>query len=92
MPVSNESLKTYIDQLEGHLKLALSMTIVMQNEVQANEGDSDLLRKFSFYLTPNLNHWINGEQAGNVKDLRSVLASRTTPPVPVKPEKKGKKK
>lgn len=92
MPVSNERLKQYIDGLEDHLRYCLSATQQIQSEVQAAEGDSDLLRKFSFYLTPNLNHWINGEQAGNVKDLRSVLASRTTPPVPVKPEKKGKKK
>jgi hypothetical protein len=87
MQVDNEKLKIYITELEKHLHSAFNVTRMMQIEVQNTEGDSDLHRKFAMYLTPNLDHWINGLQAGNVKDLKAVLEERMAPP---KQEKKKK--
>lgn len=40
-----------------------------QARVHAEEGDSELFRKLSMYLQPNLKHWIDGAQCGNVMDL-----------------------
>ena len=39
-----------------------------QSEFEAN-GDTPLFRKLKAYTVPGLAHWINGAQAGNVKDL-----------------------
>jgi len=93
MPIDNEALKIYVDCLQDHLNSALMSAKAMQAEVQKTEGDSDLFRKVSMYLTPNLDHWINGLQAGNIKDLKMVLEERTAPPKAAeKPAKKSKKK
>jgi hypothetical protein len=91
MQIDNEKLKIYVDTLDSHLKSALMTAQSMQAEVQKTEGDSDLLRKISMYLVPNLDHWINGLQAGNVKDLKAVLEERITPSKPEKKNKSGKK-
>lgn len=88
MPIDNDRLKVYIEDINGALKLAFDNARRLQAEVQNTEGDSDLFRKLSMYLTPNINHWITGEQAGNVKDLKSVLEQR----LPKVETKKGKKK
>jgi hypothetical protein len=74
--MDNEKLKNYRDNIENHLGIALNIAQQMQTEVQQTEGDSDLFRKLSMYLTPNLNHWINGAQAGNMKDLKETLTRR----------------
>jgi hypothetical protein len=76
MQIENEKLKKYIDDLTTHLNNAFTTSQIMQTEIQNVEGDSELFRKLSFYLTPNLNHWINGVQAGNIKDLESMLNER----------------
>ena len=74
--MSNENLKTLVNEIESHLSTALSLSQQMQEKVHASEADSDLFRKLSFYLTPSLDHWINGEQAGGMKDLKSLLDKR----------------
>lgn len=56
--------------------MAFAISQKWQAEVQSTEGDSDLYRKLAFYLTPNLNHWINGMQAGNMKDLDELFKRR----------------
>lgn len=79
MQIDNDILKNNIDNIKHHLESALKLSQSMQVEVQNAEGDSELFRKFSIYLTPSLNHWINGMQAGNMRDLNEVLKLRTTP-------------
>ena len=74
--MSNEELKTLVNEIESHLSIALSLSQQMQQRVHALETDSDLYRKLSFYLTPSLNHWINGAQAGGMKDLKALLDKR----------------
>ncbi len=74
--LDNEVLKNYIDNIDNHLSTALNLAIQLQTAVQNTEADGELLRKMTAYLTPNLNHWVNGMQAGNIKDLRQVLAKR----------------
>ena len=70
------ALKNYVDNIESHLQHALAVANAMQQHVMDTEGDSDLHRKLCMYLTPNLNHWIVGAQAGNIKDLKETLARR----------------
>jgi hypothetical protein len=65
-----------LKQIKQHLEMAATLSQQWQVKVQNVEGDSDLYRKLSFYLTPTLYHWINGMQAGNMKDLENVLAQR----------------
>ena len=91
MPIDNEKLKTHIDAIRTHLSNALSAAQQAQAEIQTIEGDSDLFRKFAFYLVPNLNEWVNGLQAGNVKDLQSVLEQRLPKPEVLKNKKKKRK-
>ena len=74
----DEQLKNYTDNIAGHLQSALQLALQMQGAVIHTEGDTDLHRKIAYYLIPNLNHWIEGTQAGNVKDLRDLLAKRET--------------
>lgn len=69
-------LKNYTDNIENHIQHALAVAISMQQYVLSTEGDSDLHRKLSMYLIPNLTHWVNGAQAGNMKDLNETLARR----------------
>lgn len=68
--------KDYVDNIESHLQAALSVALAMQKHVEETEGDSDLYRKLAFYLSPNLNHWLSGAQAGNIRDLRELLQRR----------------
>lgn len=72
-------LNKYIDSIEDHLKSAAAIAQNMKDVVQQMEGDSDLYRKLSFYLCPNLIHWITGMQAGNMKDLKETVARRLAP-------------
>ena len=76
MEQSPEKLKEYKDAIDMHLQAAFRAAAEMQSIVSDSEGDSDLFRKLSFYLTPNLNHWINGAQAGSMKDIDSLLTKR----------------
>ena len=78
MQQNNDSLKTHITNIQNHLEYALDVAKRLQDEVQASEGDSELFRKISFYLTPSLNHWINGAQSGSIKDLELLLKGRDT--------------
>lgn len=71
-----EQLKNYTDNIAHHLNVALQCALHMQGLVASTEGDSDLHRKLAYYLIPNLNQWINGVQAGNVRDLHELLARR----------------
>jgi hypothetical protein len=71
-----EKLKEYKDAIDMHLQNAFRAAVEMQAIVSDSEGDSDLFRKLSFYLTPNLNHWINGGQAGGMKDIEALLSKR----------------
>ena len=83
------TIKNHITNIQNHLEYALDIARRMQDEVQTSEGDSELFRKISYYLTPNLNHWINGVQSGSIKDLEVLLKSRDTP---IADKKKGKDK
>jgi len=87
MQQNNDSLKAHITNIQNHLEYALDVAKRMQDEVQTSEGDSELFRKISYYLAPNLNHWINGAQSGSIKDLESLLKSRDNPT----PDKKKSK-
>lgn len=71
-----EKLKEYKDTIDMHLNAAFRAAAEMQAIVSDSEGDSDLFRKLAFYLTPNLNHWINGAQAGSMKDLDTTITKR----------------
>ena len=71
-----EKLKEYKDSIDAHLQNAFRAAAEMQALVSESEGDSDLFRKLAFYLTPNLNHWINGGQAGGMKDIDALLSKR----------------
>jgi hypothetical protein len=73
---TEDKLKNYTDHIASHLETALQLALQMQQLTMDSEGDSDLYRKLAFYLTPNLNHWVSGPQAGNVKDLRELFARR----------------
>lgn len=90
MNIDNDRLKTYIDNIDSALRSALTLSQQLQSEIQTTEGDTDLFRKLAMYLTPNMNHWIDGLQAGNVRDLRLVLEQRT--PRIEQPKEKKKKK
>ena len=62
-----------IELIKSHLQDAHRIAAQWQAKVLDTEGDSALYRKLSAYLTPNLQHWISGVQAGNVKDLEETL-------------------
>lgn len=72
MKMSTELLK-----IKEHLEAALRLSQDWQTKVQNEEGDSDLYRKLAFYLTPSLQHWITGAQAGNIEDLNGLLTKRS---------------
>jgi hypothetical protein len=74
--MSDILIKNYIGDIQDHLKSALALSQQLQSRVQEVEGDSDLYRKLAYYLTPSLNHWIEGLQAGNIKDLNELLDRR----------------
>jgi hypothetical protein len=74
--MNNETLKNYIDNIESHLSCIVEIAKNMQDDVMAAEGESDLHRKLTSYLVPNMNHWLNGAQAGGIKDLKELLAQR----------------
>lgn len=73
--------RTVIASIETHLQAALGDAINLQAHVMAEEGDSDLYRKIAFYLVPSLQHWITGVQAGNMKDLGTLLTEREQPAI-----------
>lgn len=73
---TEEQLKSYADNIAIHLQSALQLAQQMQQLTHSTEGDSDLHRKLGFYLVPNLTHWVNGAQAGGVKDLDTTLEKR----------------
>ena len=62
-----------LNLIKSYLEDAHRIAAKWQQDVYAVEGDSALFRKLSAYLTPNLQHWITGAQAGNVKDLEETL-------------------
>lgn len=74
-------LKNYIDNIENHLKNAAAVAQQMQVHVFHSEGDSDLNRKLSSYLVPNIIHWLEGRQAGSVADLKETLVRRLAEPI-----------
>jgi len=65
-----------VDRISNNLFLALQQAKALQAEVFEAEGDSDLNRKLTSYLIPNLVHWLEGSQAGGVKDLNDTLEKR----------------
>ena len=62
-----------INKINNCLNLALITAQQLQAKVMEEEGDSELYRKISSYLVPNLRHWINGAQVGNIKDLNELI-------------------
>lgn len=69
-------LKVYVNAIEEKFQSALTLAIQLQAHIEQTEGDSDLHRKIAYYLVPNLNHWINGSQTGNIKDLNELIGKR----------------
>lgn len=65
-----------VADIKANLDAAFGSASALVSHVYTTEGDSDLHRKLAFYLLPSLNHWINGAQAGNMKDLETTLAKR----------------
>ena len=63
-------------KIEDHLQMAFRHAYGLMQYVLDAEGDSDLHRKLQMYLVPNLNHWISGVQAGNIKDLKELFDRR----------------
>lgn len=70
------SLKNYRDNIEYHLQTALTLAANMQQVVFSTEGDSDLNRYLGMYLVPGMNHWLTGNQAGNMKFLKELFERR----------------
>jgi len=87
----NQTLLKNVQEMKTHMQSALQIALFLQKDIEAAEGDSDLHRKFAFYLSPNLNHWISGLQAGNMKDLEDTLNERINPKVEDKKKDKKKK-
>ena len=65
-----------LNLIKSYLEDAHRLAAQWQEAVYVAEGDSALYRKISAYLTPNLQHWISGAQAGNVKDLEETLKQK----------------
>ena len=59
--------------LEDTLNEALGAAQDMQRLVYEAEGDSELFRKLSVYLTPNLQHWLTGKQSGSIVDITECM-------------------
>jgi hypothetical protein len=73
---THEALKNYRDNIEYHLQTALNLATHMQQVVFSTEGDSDLNRYLGMYLVPGMNHWLTGNQAGNMKFLKELFERR----------------
>ncbi len=72
----------YLKDIKESLLKAQASAHAMQTMLQTTEGDTDLFRKLAYYMTPNLHHWLNGLQAGGIKDIEATLH-----PVPEKKKK-----
>ncbi len=72
----HEALKLAREEIQIHLESALAIANSMHATVGNTEGDSDLNRYLSYYLVPGLNHWLTGNQAGNMKFLAELFARR----------------
>jgi hypothetical protein len=62
--------------IKSYLEDAHRIATQWQQAEYAAHGDSALFRKLNAYLTPNLQHWITGAQAGNIKDLEETLKQK----------------
>ena len=78
MSTTQKDFENLLTHLDYYLGVALKMSQELQSRVHNSEGDTDLYRKLSVYLTPNLIHWISGQQAGSMKDLKETLDRRLT--------------
>lgn len=65
-----------IEVIEHLLREAHTHAQILSQDVHREEGDSDLARMLDLYLTPNLQWWITGNQAGNIKYLNDMLDRR----------------
>jgi hypothetical protein len=62
-----------LNLIKSYLEDAHRLAAKWQQDEYAAHGNSMLFRKLSAYLTPNLQHWITGAQAGSIKDLEETL-------------------
>ena len=62
-----------MDELEYHLKMAVNSAVKMANEEYPDFEESGIGRTLRSYTIPNLLHWIDGMQAGSLKDLRESI-------------------
>ncbi len=62
-----------LNLIRSYLQDAHRLATQWQQAEYAAHGDSALFRKLSAYLTPNLQHWVTGAQAGSIKDLEQHL-------------------
>jgi hypothetical protein len=67
------ALPLELQQIKASLAQAYLSAGLWAARVQANEGDSELLRKLKMYLVPNMKHWLDGAQNGNVLDLEKYF-------------------
>lgn len=69
-------VKDRVELIRKNLENALFIADELQGTVYRTEGESDLHRKLTAYLMPNLEHWMHGVQAGNIKDLEDLIEKR----------------
>jgi hypothetical protein len=62
--------------LRNKLEEALLEATMLRDRLLIDEGESDMYRKLAYYTVPNLQHWLTGAQAGNMKDLNELLEAR----------------
>ena len=65
-----------LNLIKSYLEDAHRIAAKWQQDEYAAHGDSALFRKLNAYLTPNLQHWLTGAQAGNIKDLEETLKQK----------------
>jgi hypothetical protein len=62
-----------LQQIKANLAQAYLAAGLWASRVKAGEGDSELYRKLNMYLVPNMKHWLDGAQCGNMMDLEKYF-------------------
>jgi hypothetical protein len=62
-----------IEEFEYHLKMAFNSAVNMALEEYPDQEDTGVGRTLRSYTIPNLQHWIDGAQAGSLKHLRESI-------------------
>jgi hypothetical protein len=78
--MDNERYKEQVKDIRDRLQSVKISAELLKDDVNKAEGDSDLYRKLSMYFIPNLAHWLDGLQAGNVRDIENTIEERLSLP------------